>query len=68
MLKMLRMEIASNLSETNFSDIASTAPENIYISYVDHMATVEVNEQGNEAAVSYERRHRSHVDITEFCD
>lgn len=49
-LKKLGMEIAFNPDEANFSDIASTAPGNLYISYVDHKAIVEVNEEGTEAA------------------
>lgn len=51
-LEKLGMEIAFKPYEANFSDIASTAPENLYISYVDHKAIVEVNEQGTEAAAT----------------
>jgi serpin B len=49
-LEKLGMEIAFRPFEANFSGIASTAPENLYISYVDHKAVVEVNEKGTEAA------------------
>ena len=49
-LEKLGMEIAFKPYEANFSDIASTAPENLYISYVDHKAIAEVNEKGTEAA------------------
>ncbi len=51
-LEKLGMEIAFKPYEANFSGIASTAPENLYISYVDHKAIVEVNEQGTEAAAA----------------
>jgi serine protease inhibitor len=49
-LKKLGMEIAFEPYGANFSGIASTVPENLYISYVDHKAIVEVNEEGTEAA------------------
>jgi serpin B len=49
-LEKLGMKISFKPSEANFSGIASTAPENLYISYVDHKAVVEVDEQGTEAA------------------
>jgi serine protease inhibitor len=51
-LRTLGMDIAFQPSAANFSNIASTAPENLYISFVDHKAIVEVNEQGTEAAAA----------------
>jgi serpin B len=44
------MAVAFEPYDANFSSIASTAPENLYLSYVDHKAIVEVNEKGTEAA------------------
>jgi len=49
-LQKLGMEAAFDPYEANFSSIADTAPQNLYISYVDHKAIVEVNERGTEAA------------------
>jgi serpin B len=49
-LEKLGMEIAFDPCKANFSGIASTVQENLYISYVDHKAIVEVNEEGTEAA------------------
>ena len=51
-LEKLGMEIAFSPTAANFSGIASTAPENLYISYVDHKAVVEVNEKGTEASAA----------------
>jgi len=49
-LNNLGMGIAFDPDQANFGDIASTVPGNLYISYVDHKAFVEVNEEGTEAA------------------
>lgn len=51
-LEKLGMEIAFVPNVANFSGIASTAPENLYISYVDHKAVVEVNEKGTVASAA----------------
>ncbi len=49
-LEKMGMEIAFQPNAANFSGIASIAPENLYISYVDHKAIIEVNEKGTEAS------------------
>jgi serpin B len=49
-LNKLGMGIAFDPDQANFGGIASTVSGNLYISYVDHKAVVEVNEEGTEAA------------------
>lgn len=49
-LNELGMGIAFDPFQANFSGVASTPLGNVYISYVDHKAVVEVNEEGTEAA------------------
>jgi serpin B len=49
-LNKLGMGIAFDPDEANFSGIASPVSGNLYISYVDHKAIVEVKEEGTEAA------------------
>jgi serine protease inhibitor len=49
-LNNLGMGIAFDPDQANLTGIASTALGNLYISYVDHKAVVEVNEEGTEAA------------------
>jgi len=46
----LGMGLAFDPDQANFTGIASMASGNLYISYVDHKAVVEVNEEGTEAA------------------
>jgi serpin B len=49
-LNKLGMGMAFDPCRANFSGIASPLFGNVYISYVDHKAVVEVNEEGTEAA------------------
>jgi serpin B len=51
-LEKLGMGIAFDPCAANFSGIASPAAVNLCISFVDHKAVVEVNEQGTEAAAA----------------
>ena len=49
-LDNLGMGIAFDPYQANFTGIAPPALGNLYVSYVDHKAVVEVNEEGTEAA------------------
>ena len=49
-LNSLGMGVVFNPVQANFTGIASTALGNLYVSYVDHKAVVEVNEEGTVAA------------------
>jgi len=46
----LGMNVALNREFVNLKGIASVDPENLFISFVDHKAVVEINEKGTEAA------------------
>jgi serpin B len=49
-LIQLGMGEAFDFNEANLSKIADVKPENLYISFVDHKAVIEVDEKGTEAA------------------
>jgi serine protease inhibitor len=49
-LEKLGMGVAFDKDAANFSNIAPLTAGNLYISFVDHKAVVEVNEEGTEAA------------------
>lgn len=49
-LKNLGMSMAFDRGAANFDGIAKVDPENLYLSFVDHKAVIEVNEKGTEAA------------------
>jgi len=51
-LKSLGMGVAFNRSAANFDGIAKVDLENLFISFVDHKAVIEVNEKGTEAAAA----------------
>ena len=48
----LGMGIAFDSVNANFSDIADVEPENLFIAFVDHVAVIEVDEKGTEAAAA----------------
>ena len=49
-LTRLGMKVAFDSEAANLKGIASVDPENLFISFVDHKAVVEVNEKGTEVA------------------
>ncbi|MBN1683173.1 serpin family protein [Candidatus Bathyarchaeota archaeon] len=49
-LTKLGMGIAFDRAQANLEGIASVESENLFISFVDHKAVIEVNEKGTEAA------------------
>jgi serpin B len=51
-LENLGMTTAFDPKAANFSGIASITQRNLYISYVDHKAVIEVNEEGTQAAAA----------------
>jgi serpin B len=51
-LQQLGMNIAFDPNNANFSGIASPKNANLYISFVDHEAIIEVNEEGTVAAAA----------------
>jgi len=52
-LKKQGMEVAFDKGDANLRGIATLTPQqNLYISFVDHKAVIEVNEEGSEAAAA----------------
>jgi len=51
-LKSLGMGVAFDAGAANFNGIARVDPENLFLSFVDHKAVIEVNEKGTEAAAA----------------